>query len=184
MVGKCDFRNDTFKSYIKVKKAVREVLIVKIRIINLKPETLIQIIQGKIAAFTPNLPDDTELLDIKLDLFSNQVQAVIRSESFEDIADTYPIPEFTAAPSKTTAPKTYAPKKIVAQKSHQTSGIEEEFSPEQRELLSFSVDGDFIVVKPTQYLKTEWNEINLVVKSLGGKWVKDDMFSYWAIPVQ
>ena len=156
----------------------------KIRIINLKPETLVKIMQGKIAAFTPNLPDDTELLDIKLDLFSNQVQAVIRSDSFEDMADTYPISEFTAVPSKTLAPKIHTTKKTVAQKSHQTSGIEEEFSPEQRELLSFSVDGDFIVVKPTQYLKTEWNEINLVIKSLGGKWVKDDMFSYWAIPIQ
>ena len=155
----------------------------KTRIIKLKPETLIQIMQGKTAAFTPSLPDDAELLDIKLDLFSNQVQAVIRSDSFEDIADTYPIPEFTAAPSKT-SPKIYTTKKTLVQKNHQTSGIEEEFSPEQRELLSFSVDGDFIVVKPTQYLKTEWNEINLVVKSLGGKWVKDDMFSYWAIPVQ
>ena len=154
------------------------------RIIKLDPKVLIQIMQGNTTAFVSNLPDDTELLDIKFDLFSNQIQAIIRSDSFEDIADTYPIPEFTAVPSKIAAPKIYASKNTLVQKSHQTSGIEEEFSPEQRELLSFSVDGDFIVVKPRQYLKTEWNEINLVMKSLGGKWVKDDMFSYWAIPIQ
>jgi hypothetical protein len=32
-------------------------------------------------------------------------------------------------------------------------------------------------------LKAEWNEINDVVKSLGGKWVKGDIVSYWAIPL-
>jgi hypothetical protein len=63
-----------------------------------------------------------------------------------------------------------------------TSAVEEEFSPEQRELLSFTVDGDCVIVKPVQYLKDEWNEINDVVRSLGGRWVKGDFSSYWVVP--
>ena len=66
----------------------------KIRIIKLTPELLIELLQGKPSSFTSNLPSDTELLDLKLDLFSKQVLAVVRSDSFEDIAESYPIPEF------------------------------------------------------------------------------------------
>ena len=66
----------------------------KIRIIKLTPELLIELLQGKPSSFTSNLPSDAELLDLKLDLFSKQVLAIVRSESFEDIAESYPIPEF------------------------------------------------------------------------------------------
>jgi hypothetical protein len=40
------------------------------------------------------------------------------------------------------------------------------------------------VVKPVQFLKAEWEDINEVVRSLGGKWVKGDIISYWEIPAQ
>ena len=46
------------------------------------------------------------------------------------------------------------------------------------------LEGDFVIVKPIQYLKAEWNELNEVVRSLGGRWVKGDIISYWEIPVQ
>jgi hypothetical protein len=39
-------------------------------------------------------------------------------------------------------------------------------------------------VTPIQYLKAEWDEISDVVRSLGGKWVKGDIVSFWAIPLQ
>jgi hypothetical protein len=74
--------------------------------------------------------------------------------------------------------------KASAPKSQNVKAVEEEFSPEQRELLSFKTDGDYVIIKPTEYLKAEWNEINEVVRSLGGKWVKGDFFSYWEIPPQ
>jgi hypothetical protein len=165
----------------------------KMRMIKLNPELLVQLLQGKAEPFTSNLPRDVELLDIKYDLFSNQVFAIIRSDSFEDVAESYPIPEFKvtytksskAEPQPTISSK-LAPKpaeKPRVQASQDVRGIEEEFSPEQRELLSFSVDGDFVVVKPIQYLKAEWNEINTVVKSIGGRWVKGDIVSYWEIPL-
>jgi hypothetical protein len=165
----------------------------KMRMIKLKPEFLVEALQGKAASFASNLPDDAKLLDIKYDLFSNQVFAIVRSDSFEDIAESYPIPElniiYTASPkpeapaAASVTPEAKPAEITLVQARQDTAGIEKEFSPEQRELLSFSVDGDYVIVKPTQYLKEEWNDINDVVKSIGGKWVKGDIISYWAIPL-
>jgi hypothetical protein len=62
--------------------------------------------------------------------------------------------------------------------------MENEFSPEQRKVLSFTVKGDFVIVKPIQFLKAEWDDINEVVRSLSGRWVKGDIISYWEIPLQ
>jgi hypothetical protein len=170
----------------------------KIRIIKLSPECLIALLQGKASSLASNLPGDAELLDLKLDLFSKQVLAVVRSDSFEDIAESYPIPEFNL--TKTGEPKT-ASKPIgtvkveskteikssnvkLIQPSKTALKMENEFSPEQRKLISFTVKGDCVVVKPTQFLKAEWEDINEVVRSLGGRWVKGDIISYWEIPVQ
>jgi hypothetical protein len=176
----------------------------KARMIKLNPNFIIKAIQGKTASFASNLPNDVELLDIKYDLFSNQVLAIVRSNSFEDITDTCPTPELNITYTSSSKPKPNfeakpiikpAPKPIInvnpepkpAEKaplatSQDVRAVEEEFSPEQRELLSFTADGDYIMIKPTQYLKAEWNEINDIVKSLGGRWVKGDFSSYWEIP--
>ena len=166
----------------------------KIRIIKLTPEFLVGLLQGKASSFSSNLPSDTELLDVKLDLFSKQVFMVVRSDSFGDVAESYPIPEFdlmNMVGSKTMPQPTVAlisESKPVNAKPTQPSktGIkmENEFSPDQRKLLSFTVKGDYVVVKPIQFLKAEWEDINEVVRSLGGKWVKGDIISYWEIPLQ
>jgi hypothetical protein len=50
--------------------------------------------------------------------------------------------------------------------------------------MGFTLEGDCVLVKPTQFLKTEWDDINEVVRGIGGKWVKGDIISYWAIPIQ
>ncbi|HSV49574.1 MAG TPA: hypothetical protein VLH35_04595, partial [Candidatus Acidoferrales bacterium] len=68
--------------------------------------------------------------------------------------------------------------------SRYAAKMENEFSPEQRKLLSFTVKGDSVVVKPVMFLKAEWDDINGVVRSLGGRWVKGDIISYWEIPLQ
>jgi len=163
----------------------------KMRMIKLHPKFLIETLQGKASSFTSNLPDDIELLDVKYDLFSKQVSAVIRSDSFEDVAESYPIPEFNVI--YTTNPKTETQlttnskpgseptEKTPVQPRQDTSAVEKEFSSEQRNLLSFTVDGEYVTIKPNQYLKSEWDEINDTVRSLGGKWMKGDNFSYWAI---
>jgi hypothetical protein len=166
----------------------------KMRMIKLNPDFLMQTLQGKTESFASNLPRDVELLDVKYDLFSNAVIAIIRSETFDDLADTYPIPEFNIAyakiPKNETKPaiggklEAKSTKKARIHASQDVKAVEEEFSPDQRELLNFTIDGDFIVVKPIEYLKAEWNEINDVVRSLGGRWVKGDFNSYWEIPIQ
>jgi hypothetical protein len=63
-----------------------------------------------------------------------------------------------------------------------TCGFEDEFTKEQRKVLKFVSDGNFVIVKPIQFLKTEWEDINDTVKSIGGKWVKGGTIDYWAIP--
>ncbi len=168
----------------------------KMRVIKLKPELLVKAIQGKAKSFISNLPEDLELLDIKFDLFSKEVQAVVRSDSFDSADDTYPIPEFKVTIKEKTKkesrpkmeiklkPKSISTKTYPSQRSQDIRDVEEEFSPAQRELLRFTVDGDFVLVKPIQYLKDDWNEINDVVRSLGGKWIRGDFSSYWAIPLQ
>jgi len=161
----------------------------KLRIIKLTPEQLVGLLQGKPSVLASTLPSDTELLDVKVDLFEKQVSMVVRSDSFSDVAESAQIPELEVTktlPQPTVALLPQA-KPIVAkpvQPSERAFKMENEFSPEQRKLLSFTVKGDVVVVKPIQFLKAEWEDINEVVRSLGGKWVKGDIISYWEIPVQ
>lgn len=166
----------------------------KMRMIKLSPEFLIDTLRGKASCFPSNLPGDLELLAIKYDPFSKQVSAIVRSNSFEDVGESFPIPEFNLVYSETPKPG-FQPKasirpepkpteKTMVQPSQDTGGVEKEFSAEQRELLSFIVEGDYVLVKPIQYLKAEWDEINDVVGSIGGKWVKGDIISFWVVPLQ
>jgi len=176
----------------------------KLRIIKLTPEQLTSILQGKASPFAGKLPPDTEVLDAKVDLFIRQVSFVVRSDSFEDVAESQSIPEFltsTTAESKP-APKPITSAHVAARPvesklepslgvakttappaSRYASKMENEFSPEQRKLLNFTVKGDVVVVKPTSFLKAEWDDINDVVRGLGGRWVKGDIISYWEIPL-
>lgn len=172
----------------------------KIRIIKLTPESLAGLLQGKVSNFITNLPSDAEILDIKMDLFAKQVSVVVRSDSFEDVAENLPIPEFqlsrtveskpiaklvvSVKPQVSTEPKSMIAKLPQPQPNRMGSKMENEFSPEQRKLLSFTVKEDCVVVKPVMFLKAEWDDINEVVRSLGGKWVKGDIISYWEIPLQ
>jgi hypothetical protein len=166
----------------------------KMRLIKINPEFLIEFLQGKTSTFNFNLPKDIELLDLKYDLFSRQVTAIIRSDSFEDLTESFPIPEFTPSTSTVTKPAAAAStivkpevkpvvKQAPVQKTKGTCSVEDEFSADQRRLLSFTVKDEYVIVKPTQFLKAEWNDINDVVKSIGGKWVKGDIISYWEIPL-
>jgi hypothetical protein len=171
----------------------------KIRVIKLTPESLAGILQGKPSTFTSNLPSDAEILDIKMDLFTKQVSLVARSESFEDVAEAMQIPEFqiskvtevkgTTKPTSTIKSqplpeaKSMVAKLPQPQPSRMASKMENEFSPEQRKLLSFTVKENCVVAKPVVFLKAEWDDINEVVRSLGGKWVKGDIISYWEIPI-
>lgn len=168
----------------------------KMRMIKLNPSFVMNALQGKASSYPTNLPSDTELLALKYDLFSKQVSAVVRSDSFENMPESYPILEFnlvySESPKPVSEPKlavelrpeSKPAKKVRVHVSQDTFGVEKEFSAEQRELLSFTVEGDYVVIKPIQYLKAEWDEINDVVRSIGGKWVKGDIISFWVVPLQ
>lgn len=160
----------------------------KLRIVKLTPEQLVALLQGKPSFLASKLPSDAELFDVKMDLFEKQVCMVVRSDSFSDVAESAQIPEFevTKTLPQPTAALLPQPKVSVAkpvQPSKTAIKMENEFSPDQRKLLSFTVKGDMVVVKPTMFLKAEWEDINEVVKSLGGRWVKGDIISYWEIPL-
>ncbi|HEX9262125.1 MAG TPA: hypothetical protein VF893_06310 [Candidatus Bathyarchaeia archaeon] len=166
----------------------------KMRTIKLTPKSLMEALRGKTTSVISNLPDDAELLDIKYDTFSNQVLAIVRSDHFEDISESQPIPEFhikqgaitknVLQPAAIAKPELNPLQKVQTKPKQDTIMLEEEFTPEQRKLLSFKMEGDFVIVKPIQYLKAEWNEINEVARSLGGRWVKGDIISYWEIPAK
>ena len=197
----------------------------KHRILKLTPEELIRAVQGKPAQL--NLPADLELVDIKYDAFNKQVTAVVRSDSFEDVAENQPIPELIlndtaqpaapaseSTPAPIVAPKTptptqpapAAPKRTIIQtltsstqhtttsssgvktlgpkpeSDLDTGGLEGEFTKEQRKVLRFASDGDYVIIKPLHFLKNEWEDINDTVKSIGGKWTKGDIIDYWIVP--
>ena len=179
------------------------------RMIRLRPEFLIKILRGKTNSFASNLPDDTELLDIKYDLFSNQVFAIVRSDSFEHAPESCSTPEFdviytpefnvsrapsSKEPQPTISSNTQPPirigskpeiqpmKELRIRPNQELSEVEKEFTPEQRKLLSFKVKDEYVTIKPIQFLKDEWDDVNDVVRSLGGKWVKGNEGSYWTIP--
>jgi hypothetical protein len=190
----------------------------KLRILKLTPEQLAGLLGGKTVSFATKLPSDLEVLDVKADLFSRQVSIVVRSDSFEDVAESSPIPEITTtnavhpvaatapAPAHTEAkPATPTPKpalqtpkaepkpevtvsaaiakSLTPPANRYAAKMENEFSPDQRKLLNFTTKGDCVVVKPVSFLKAEWDDINETVRSLGGKWVKGDIISYWEIPL-
>lgn len=170
------------------------------RILKLKPDNLLDLLRGKKESVISNLPDDIELIKIKYNLFTGTVLLVVRSNTFGDLKNSYPIPEFkpefsqstkytasekkipTLIPvSKATVKKTREQKATVNQ---DILAYQKEFSPEQRELLRFKIEGDYLIVKPATYLKKEWNEINEVAKNIGGEWIKGSIISYWKIPLQ
>jgi hypothetical protein len=171
----------------------------KIRIIKLTIESFLRLLQGKASNVSSNLPDDAEILDIRMDWLTKQVTLVVRSDSFEDVAESMSVPELTLSknveskiPIKSSgsiklqaAPelKSNIAKLPQPQPSRMASKMENEFSPEQRKLLSFTAKENCVVVKPVMFLKAEWDDINEVVRSLGGKWVKGDIISYWEIPM-
>jgi hypothetical protein len=177
----------------------------KMRTVKFSPQFLIERLQGKPLAEAFDLPSDAELLGIRYDVFSNKVEAVIRSESFEDAKDAYSAPELPVTEIQTgnkavvqqeliqkpqiqTIPppiKLEAPvvNKVQVQPKRSNSIMEEEFSDEQRKILKFSIDGNFLIATPVRFLKDEWEDINEVAQSIGGRWVKGDIISYWEIPL-
>lgn len=166
----------------------------KMRLIKLEKDNFLKLIQGKNKLVITNFPEDAELIKIDYDLISGKILVIIRSNTFEDAKGFVSIPEFNAKYAqieKRSNLSLIASKNKVKTKSYQKEmenkdiiAYKKEFTPEQRELLRFSIKGDYLIVKPATFLKKEWNEINEVVKNIGGEWIKGSIISYWKIPLQ
>ena len=165
----------------------------KMRILKLDPTLFVEMLRGTKKSNISNLPNNLELIDIKFDLFSDQIQIVLRSDDFEDVANSYPIPNFKISTAVsppvisrslvTSKPDSKVTKKPDVNTNKVITAYQKEFNPDQIELLSFTIRGDYLIVKPVQYLKNEWNEINEVVKNIGGEWIKGSIINYWKIPI-
>jgi hypothetical protein len=166
----------------------------KMRQIKLDKEVFLRILQGKNESVISNFPTDAELIKIDYDLFSGKILIIIRSSTFEDSKGSVCIPEFNAKYNQIEKRKHIGldtSKNKVETKIDQKEALnkdiiayKKEFSPEQLELLRFSIEGEYLIVKPATYLKKEWSEINEVAKSIGGEWIKGSIISYWKIPLQ
>ena len=166
----------------------------KMRLIKLDKENFLRLLQGKNQSVISNFPNDAELIKVDYDLFSGKILIIIRSNTFEDSKGSVSIPEFNlnfAQIEKRSnvyfeVSKNKVETKIVQEEAvnRDILAYKKEFSPEQRELLNFSIEGDYLIVKPATFLKKEWSEINEVAKSIGGEWVKGSIISYWKIPLQ
>ncbi len=163
----------------------------KNRVIKLSAKFLTDALAGKAVNVASNLPSNVELLNIRYDLFSNQIIAIIRSDSFQELADSQPTPEFKLAfssvpitqPQPAASLELHTPEKTSTQPPPTSNKIEEEFTPEQRKLLSFKFEADQVMIRPNQFLKAEWDDINETVRNLGGRWTKGDIISYWVVPI-
>lgn len=164
------------------------------RFIKLHKEDFFGLLRGKNKSVISNFPNDAELIKIDYDLFSDKILIIIRSSTFEDLKGPVIIPEFNAKYIKTEKRSQFcldSSKSKVETKIDQKKPLnknivayKKEFSPEQLELLRFSIDGDYLIVKPATYLKKEWNDINEIAKNIGGEWIKGSIISYWKIPLQ
>jgi hypothetical protein len=122
-----------------------------------------------------NMP--VNVLDaVSTETLGNQINPVVQQKS---LIQTLTANSSSSHTNISTGVKTLGSK---PESNMDTCGFEDEFTKEQRKVLRFTSDGDFVIVKPIQFLKTEWEDINDIVKSIGGKWVKGGAVDYWAIP--
>ena len=166
----------------------------KMRLIKIDKENFLQLLQGKSQSVISNFPGDAELIKVDYDLFSGKISIIIRSNTFNDLKGSVSIPEFSKkfaqiekrSNSNFDVSKNKIETKIDKKKAvnRELIAYKKEFSTEQRELLRFSIEEDYLIVKPATFLKKEWSEINEVVKNIGGEWIKGSIISYWKIPLQ
>ena len=68
--------------------------------------------------------------------------------------------------------------------SNQLQNVENKFPQNMRELLVFSIEGEYTIVKPRQFLGSKkFSEIAAVVKAIGGKYVSAGKESHFRVPL-
>jgi hypothetical protein len=143
----------------------------RVRVLKFPRELLAEMLR-KESSLNASLPSDAALVELGLDLKSNDVLAVFRTESI-DGGDAESAAE-TDSPCKSLS-------KIGECKILQS--LENRFAPQHRKLLTFEIESGILYARPIQKLANEWNEINDFVGKIGGRWIKDMTDGYWEIPL-
>ncbi len=143
----------------------------KVEVLKFNPELLAEFLR-KEPSLNTHLPDDAELVDLKLDLTSNEVFAVFRTNGNE---------KQVVESAEENEKQCKSISKIGA--CGISESIENKFTAQQRELLSFEVMSGTLLIKPKQSLGNNWFEINDIVQKLGGSWNVGNANDYWEIPL-
>jgi hypothetical protein len=155
----------------------------KVKALKLTPELFKKFLLQE-PTLSENLPKDIELVDLKLDLLSNQIIAVLRSDQFSNDASDLVNKKEPLPPKETSANKTntqctsihkLSPCKIA-------ESIKKEFSQYHR-VLNFSINGKYIIATPTHDVGSQWGKIDKLVKEFGGKWIESQTTSFWEMPI-
>jgi len=152
-----------------------------VRALKIKSEVLIELLRRE-PSLSPSLPMDSELLDIKFDLLSQEVLAIV-SSSLIDNNDSYTTlekPEL-ASPAKDEEMQCKSIAKLTPCKIAEK--LQNELTSKYGKILSFSVKSNNLIACPIYPLSVEWKEINAFVENYGGRWVKGEFTSYWEIPI-
>ncbi len=138
----------------------------KVKVLTFSPELLAELLRTD-AILNAGIPSNAELVDLKLDLASNEVSAVFRTSNI-DVEN---------------ASKNETPCKALSRIGECTilESLKNKFAPQHRKLLTFEVESGILHARPVQALGSEWNEINDFVQNLGGRWIKDETGGYWEI---
>jgi hypothetical protein len=139
----------------------------KVTVLKFSPELLAELLRAD-ASLNASLPKNVELVDLKLDLASNEVSAVFRA-SDKDVETVRKEVTHCQSLGK------------IGQCA-MLENLKKRLDPQHRKLLAFDVESGILHARPIQHLGVgEWDEINDFVKKLGGSWVNDGMDGYWKI---
>jgi hypothetical protein len=155
----------------------------KIKEFKIKPESLIALLRQD-PILGANLPKDTELIDLKFDLLSNQAVVIVRSDLFTH-KDKGEI-ELSSLKEESIALKTPAGLQCTSQHKSTPCKIADTIKRElsqYSEVLNFSMRANCVIAEPNRTLEDKWVEIDKLVQDMGGRWINDKVSSYWEIPV-
>jgi hypothetical protein len=115
-----------------------------------------------------------ELRSVSASLKSIAVGQIIQPKASSTTSPT-PTPKPTSAPPTTIPP-------IDASKLRSLNEIRMSFPEELESRLSFEEKGDYIIIKPTQFLGTNFAKIASAVRGMGGEYISAGKDSHFRVP--
>ena len=126
-----------------------------------------------------------EEITVTLNKISEEVRSVsasLKSLAVEQITQpkTSPASAPTPAPTPSPAPAAVPPHETSKQRSF--DDIRMSFPEELESRLSFEDKGDYIIIKPTQFLGTNFAKIASAVRGMGGEYISAGKDSHFRVP--